>query len=115
MTQTDKEFCARLGLEVVESPDAFALVDDGTLLFGIHMELDVYNHALSTGLPAIYIGTGLQTWELVVDNGANSDGPLAPFSQMEATYDIHEFPDLDYMFACTVMYCRRGNTKAAPP
>jgi hypothetical protein len=108
-TQTDKEFCARLGLEVVESPDAFALVNKHTLLFGIHLELDLYNQALAT-LPAIYVGVPLEQWEMVVKHDADSEGTLAAFSKMEAGYAKYGFPDVDYMFSSTVMYWRREQT-----
>ncbi|SPQ19190.1 4b58bd9d-08b4-4186-b050-c129f4a80113 [Thermothielavioides terrestris] len=109
-TQTDKEFCARLGLQVVENPDAFALVDENTLLFGIHMELDIYNQALAS-LPGIYVGAGLEEWEKVVDHDdGDSKSPLAAFSRMKAAYDQYPFPDLDYMFSSTVMYWRREQT-----
>ncbi|KAK4234200.1 hypothetical protein C8A03DRAFT_18848 [Achaetomium macrosporum] len=108
-TQADKEFCARLGLEVVESPDAFALVDENALLFGIHLELDIYNQALAK-LPGIYVGVPLEQWEKVVKPDADSEGTLAAFAKMEATYAKYAFPDLDYMFSSTVMYWKREET-----
>lgn len=105
-TERDKDFCARLGLEVVDDPDAFAFVDESTLLFGIHIELDIYNQAL-TVLPGIYVGASLQEWERVVDHSPQSKGPLTAFTVMDATYASYTFPDLDYMFFSTIMYCRR--------
>ncbi|KAK4151106.1 hypothetical protein C8A00DRAFT_17454 [Chaetomidium leptoderma] len=107
-TQTDNEFCTKLGLEAVESPGAFSLVDENTLLFGIHMELEIYNQALAK-LPGIYVGASLEEWEKVVDQAAvgGSEGPLTAFSRMVAGYDTYAFPDLDYMFSSTVMYWRR--------
>ncbi|KAK3298718.1 uncharacterized protein B0H64DRAFT_385911 [Chaetomium fimeti] len=108
-TQTDKEFCAKLGLEAVESPNGFSLVNESTLLFGIHMELEIYNRAMAIP-PAIYVGASLEEWEKVVDHGSETEGPLAAYSKMEKSYDRYAFPDLDYMFSSTVMYCRRGET-----
>ncbi|KAH6854754.1 hypothetical protein B0I37DRAFT_39058 [Chaetomium sp. MPI-CAGE-AT-0009] len=108
-TQTDKEFCAKLGLEAVESPDGFSLVNESTLLFGIHMELDIYNQALVIP-PAVYVGAGLEEWEKVVTHGSETEGPLAAYSKMDKGYDKYAFPDLDYMFSSTVMYWRRGET-----
>jgi hypothetical protein len=108
-TPIDQEFCARLGLEAVETPDGFSLVDENTLLFGIHMELEIYNQALSK-LPGIYVGASLEEWEKVVNHDSHTEGHLAAFSKMEQTYDKHPFPDLDYMFSSTVMYWRRGET-----
>ena len=108
-TQTDKEFCAKLGLKAVENPDAFSLVNENTLVFGIHMELDIYNRALANR-PAIYVGASLQEWEKVVGHGLGDENPLTAFSEMESACDIYAFPDLDYMFSSTVVYWRRGNS-----
>jgi hypothetical protein len=108
-TPTDKEFCAKLGLEAVDSPDAFSVVDESTLVFGIHMELDIYNQALANH-PALYVGASLEEWEKVVDHGPAGEGPLALFLGMESTCDKYTFPDLDYMFSSTVVYWRRGKS-----
>ncbi|KAK4247716.1 hypothetical protein C7999DRAFT_14306 [Corynascus novoguineensis] len=108
-TSIDKEFCARLGLEVAESPDGFSLVDENTLLFGIHMELDIYNQALAT-LPAIYVGASLEEWERVVDHGSSTESPLAAYVKMDQNFDKYPFPDIDYMFSSTVIYWKRGDT-----
>ncbi|EAQ89469.1 hypothetical protein CHGG_06088 [Chaetomium globosum CBS 148.51] len=108
-TETDKEFCAKLGVEAVESPAGFSLVDESTLLFGIHMELDIYNQAMVIP-PAIYVGASLEEWEKVVDGGSETEGPLAAYGKMDKTYDRYPFPDLDYMFSSTVMYWRRAKT-----
>jgi hypothetical protein len=108
-TQTDREFCTRLGLEVVDSPDAFAMVDENTLLYGIHMELDIYNQALAS-LPGLFVGASLKEWEKVVNHDSKAKSPLAAFSTMDATYASYTFPDFDYMFSSTIMYCRRSQT-----
>ncbi|KAL2167660.1 hypothetical protein VTG60DRAFT_961 [Thermothelomyces hinnuleus] len=108
-TQTDKDFCAKLGIDAVESPAGFSLVDGNTLLFGIHMELDIYNQALAT-LPAIYVGASLEEWEKVVHQGSRTDHPLAAYTTMDETYDKYPFPDLDYMFSSTVMYWKKDES-----
>ncbi|KAJ4290051.1 hypothetical protein N0V88_006555 [Collariella sp. IMI 366227] len=72
-TQQDREFCSRLGLEAVESPAGFEFVDEETLVFGIHMELEIYNLALKT-LPAIFVGASLQEWERVVNDKPDTEG-----------------------------------------
>ncbi|KAL2136463.1 hypothetical protein VTI74DRAFT_3482 [Chaetomium olivicolor] len=97
-TRQDKDFCAKLGLEVLQSPAGFSFVDENTLVFGIHMELEIYNQAL-TKLPAIFVGASLQEWERVVNDDPNTEGPLAAFSKMEVAYDKYAFPDLEYMFS----------------
>ncbi|KAK3900496.1 hypothetical protein C8A05DRAFT_35861 [Staphylotrichum tortipilum] len=108
-TTADKEFCARLGLEAVDSPDAFGMVDGSTLVFGIHMELEIYNLALKT-LPAVFVGASLEEWERVVlsHQGEGEEDPLRAFKKMEEGWDRFGFPDLEYMFSSTVMYWRRG-------
>ena len=79
------------------------------MVFGIHMELDIYNQALANR-PAIYVGASLQEWEKVVEHRSGDEGPLTAFSEMESTCDRHVFPDLDYMFSSTVVYWRRGGS-----
>lgn len=93
----------------MESPDAFNVVDESTLVFGIHMELDIYNQALANR-PAIYVGASLEEWEKVVDHNADKNDPLTAFSEMESACDKYVFPDLDYMFSSTVMYWGRGES-----
>lgn len=85
-------------------------MDENTLLFGIHMELDIYNQALAK-LPGIYVGASLEEWrKVVVHDSSTGDGPLTVFTKMEASYDKFAFPDIEYMFSSTVMYWRRcGN------
>ncbi|KAL2260667.1 hypothetical protein VTK26DRAFT_5252 [Humicola hyalothermophila] len=108
-TEIDKEFCSTLGLKVVESPEAFAHVDENTLLFGIHMELHVYNQAMPR-LPGIYIGTSLDEWEKAVRPDAVGGESLSRFSIMDATYDTYNFPELGFLFWGTIMYWRRSET-----
>lgn len=62
-TARDREFLVGLGHEVVESPKAMELVDEHTLLFGIHLYREVYAEALKKSLPAILVGTGYSVWE----------------------------------------------------
>jgi hypothetical protein len=54
----DKEFLQSLGHTVVESPDAYQLVDSSTLLFGNHLYRSIYEEALSRCLPRMFVGTG---------------------------------------------------------
>ncbi|KAK4125376.1 hypothetical protein N657DRAFT_680098 [Parathielavia appendiculata] len=106
-TQTDKEFCTRIGLTAVDTPEGFSIVDENTLLFGIHLELDIYNQAL-TKLPAVYVGSSLQEWKKVINHDSDTENPLMAFSKMDQTYDKFVFPDIDYMYSSTVMYWRRA-------
>ncbi|KAK0737373.1 hypothetical protein B0T21DRAFT_163216 [Apiosordaria backusii] len=103
-TQIDKEFCAKLDLEAVDSPGGFDLVDENTLLFAIHLELELCNLAMRKTLPAIFIGTGLEEWLRVVDGTKERPGPLHRFFKLEGNYQKLAFPDLDYIFSSTSIY-----------
>ncbi|KAK3336343.1 hypothetical protein B0T19DRAFT_437120 [Cercophora scortea] len=112
-TDTDKQFCAELGFEVVETPEAFTMGDANTLLFGIHMELQTYHQALTEVLPAVFIGAGLDDWERVQDFDPEIRRLLGPISKMEATYNKRTFPDLNYMFSSTAVYWPRSSDAAS--
>lgn len=64
-TPSDKDFIRALGheFEVVESPRGFELVDNNTLVFGVHLYRDIYSRAIAGCAPAIFVGTGLNVWE----------------------------------------------------
>ncbi len=86
------------------------MADESTLVFGIHMELEIYNLALKT-LPAVFVGASLDEWERVVvgsHQGEDGEDPLTAFKRMEEECDKYGFPDLEYMFSSTVMYWRKG-------
>ncbi len=56
-TALDEEFLASFGYAVVRDPEAFKLINEGTLVYAIHCYADVYK-AVSEGLrPATLIGT----------------------------------------------------------
>ncbi|KAK3694200.1 hypothetical protein B0T22DRAFT_487764 [Podospora appendiculata] len=111
-TETDKQFCAELGFDVAETPEAFSMGDANTLLFGIHMELRTYHQALGV-LPAVFIGAGLDEWERVQDFDPEIRRLLGPISRMEATYNKRTFPDLNYMFSSTAVYWPRSGDAAS--
>lgn len=110
-TKIDKEFCHDLDMDVVDSPDGFSIVDEQTILFGIHMELDIYNQALASQLPAVYIGSSLQEWENILgqyyDGKRQIKNRLTAFREMDKTYHKFEFPDFENMFSSTVMYWKK--------
>lgn len=107
-TQIDKDFCVKLGFEVVDTPDAFPMVDEQTLIYGIHMELRTYFLALAT-LPTVFIGGGLDEWERVVDFEPSLKEFIGPIAEMDATYTNYPFPDMNYIFSSTTMYWRKRN------
>ncbi len=53
----DKAFLRSLGHSVVETPAAQAMVDDTTLVLGIHLYRNLYQELMATTLPAVLIGT----------------------------------------------------------
>ncbi|KAJ4415525.1 hypothetical protein N0V85_002688 [Neurospora sp. IMI 360204] len=107
-TQIDKDFCVELGFQVADTPDAFPMVDEQTLVYGIHMELRTYYLALAT-LPTAFIGGGLNEWERVVDFDPSLKEFIGPISKMDATYTKYPFPDMNYIFSSTTMYWRKGD------
>jgi len=92
-TEGDRMFLSGRGHEVLEDPGGFKVLrrveegmdkkeeegegeakaekeeeeeeeeEDGTLLFGVHLYLPVYKRALESGLPAVFVGTGWDTWD----------------------------------------------------
>ncbi|KAK3991231.1 hypothetical protein QBC44DRAFT_55433 [Cladorrhinum sp. PSN332] len=112
-TQFDKEFCAELGLEAIDNPDGFALVDQEALVFAIHLELEFCNLALRVP-PAAFIGTGLDEWLRVVDASAEKPGPLIRFFELEDTHGKSPFPDLDFIFSSTSIYLRKVEEEVEP-
>lgn len=113
-TQIDKDFCVELGFEVVDTPDAFPMVDEKTLVYGIHMELRTYFLALAT-LPTAFIGGGLDEWERVIDFDPSLKEFVAPIAKMDATYTKYPFPDMTYIFSSTTMYWRKGDEASKMP
>jgi len=105
-TQIDKQFCAELGFEVVDTPGAFSIVGPDALVFGIHMELPTYSQTLST-LPGIFIGAGLDEWEKLMNTSSDLPG-LERIREMDGSYDKYQFPDLHYMFYGTTVYWKKA-------
>ncbi len=66
MTDSDTAFLTALGHRIVASPAAYALIDDETLLFAVHLYRPIYAAALQSCLPAIFVGTGWDVWDTYV-------------------------------------------------
>lgn len=66
MTDSDTAFLTALGHRIVASPAAYALIDDETLLFAVHLYRPIYAAALQSCLPAIFVGTGWDVWDSYV-------------------------------------------------
>lgn len=64
LTPNDEAFLNdQLSHEVVASPKAFGMVDEKTLLFGVHLYRPVYAAALKKCLPGILVGTAADVWD----------------------------------------------------
>lgn len=61
--QPDKDFIAILGGSTVESPKSYELVDQSTMVFGVHLYRDIWAAALGKSLPGMFVGTGWDVWE----------------------------------------------------
>lgn len=62
-TPADREFLEGMAYEIVESPHGYKSIDEHTFLYGIHMYKETYSDAIADHIPAIFIGTGWDTWE----------------------------------------------------
>jgi hypothetical protein len=56
-TELDKEFLTSLGHKVVEDPEAFTQIGEGTLVYAIHCYAKVYKAVSEAPRPAVLIGT----------------------------------------------------------
>lgn len=63
---SDREYCQTLGIEVVDTPDAFKHVNSDALVFGIHFPHVAWGYALSENLPGLYVGTSLKSLDMLV-------------------------------------------------
>lgn len=65
-TKSDKALISRLGHTVVDSPRGCDLVDGNSLVFAVHLYRPVYAMALRRHVPAIFVGTGWDVFDLSV-------------------------------------------------
>ncbi|KAI5455953.1 hypothetical protein BGZ63DRAFT_323463, partial [Mariannaea sp. PMI_226] len=102
-SQSDKDFLTNLGFEVVEAPEASALVDQETLLVGFHLYRDIYAEALEKCLPAVFVGTAFTVW----DDLGKTDR-LEKLEIIDKTYKRYPFPQETHgsAFSGTTMYFR---------
>lgn len=64
-TKTDRAFLESLHpkVKVVDSPEGFNVVDQSTLLYGVHLYRPIYAMALEKSAPCIFVGTSLDIWD----------------------------------------------------
>ncbi|ROV88413.1 hypothetical protein VSDG_09223 [Cytospora chrysosperma] len=105
--QPDKDFVESLGGKVIDSPGAYDMTDESTLVFGVHLYRDIWAAALKKSLPAIFVGTGWGVWEEYP--GAEKSPDFERIREMEATFDKFPFPQDDYSsFSSTCIYWKNN-------
>lgn len=77
-SEDDEAFISSLGHQVVRHPAAYRMVDDRSLLFGIHLYRPIYALALTHARPAIFVGTPWDVWEQYVNNNNNNNKNKPP-------------------------------------
>ncbi|CAM1501525.1 Fc.00g035090.m01.CDS01 [Cosmosporella sp. VM-42] len=100
-TQSDKDFVASLGHEVVEDPAACDMVNESSFLFSVHLYRPIYARALKNHLPAIFVGTGWTAWDKI----SQTDG-IENMEEFERSYNVYNFPKdtYGYAFSSTGIY-----------
>lgn len=112
-TSSDRAFVESLGFDFVQTPAAFESVDEDSLLFAVHMYRPIYEAALGSRLPAMFVGTGWDTWD---DVGNLKDGEFRCMRDMHQSHKIFGFPrDGTYnTFSSTCLYWRPRDEKDVP-
>lgn len=122
-TSSDKAFLAARGHEIVESPGAYGLVKEDTFLYGLHLYSDIYSEAIAQHIPAVFIGTGWDTWQecvssvakcwstLTRDSCSNPEaGRWVRIKELDGLCDKTKFPEDDEfypIFTGTTIHWRR--------
>ena len=128
-TSSDKAFLEARGHEIMESPDAYDLVEADTFLYGLHLYSDIYAEAIAKHIPAMFIGTGWDTWQECVPSSVPRCWPKltrdscsdpeaerwARIKELDGLCDQTKFPEDDEfypIFTGTAIHWRRP---AEPP
>ncbi|KAL2758331.1 hypothetical protein ACRALDRAFT_1068689 [Sodiomyces alcalophilus JCM 7366] len=109
-SSTDADFLRSLGHEIVDSPAAFDAVDEQTLLFAVHMYRPIYEAALERVLPAMFVGTGWETWD---DVGNLKEDDFKCMQEMHISHRLFPFPEdgTNTTFSTTCLYWRPISTQ----
>ncbi|KAK2672949.1 SRR1-like domain [Fusarium oxysporum f. sp. vasinfectum] len=84
---SDKKFLENIGHTVLDDPKGTQMVDEKTLLFGVHLYRPVYNDALKGELPALFVGTGWEDWGDIF-----ADEHIENVERMHKAYERCDFP-----------------------
>ncbi|KAH7029570.1 uncharacterized protein B0I36DRAFT_364092 [Microdochium trichocladiopsis] len=102
----DADFISQLGHHVVESPAGFELVDESTLVYGVHLYREIYSQAIAKAIPAVFVGTGYDVWDNYHDT---QDLDWDRLKTVDAACEKVQFPqDKGYTtFTSTSLHWRR--------
>ncbi|KZZ88794.1 hypothetical protein AAL_07995 [Moelleriella libera RCEF 2490] len=103
-TDADVSFLQGRGYAVLKD-GACEQVDRDTLLFGIHLYKPLYAQAIANELPAVFVGTDWNTWDLLLTPVDEIEGTRV----METTYKKWLFPQDGTAFSSTCLYWRKAH------
>ncbi|KAK0101324.1 hypothetical protein ONS95_006501 [Cadophora gregata] len=106
-TRLDKELLTTLGYKILEDPEAFAEVVEGSLVYAIHCYAPVYKAVAQRPRPAVLIGTNVGNF---VRFDASEDTTAKELEKMVEGYEVVEFPQLRHDFSDTKIYLRPAAT-----
>ncbi|KAK7974364.1 hypothetical protein PG989_016212 [Apiospora arundinis] len=107
-TPADVDFLKGMDYEIVDSPDGYKSVDKDTFLYGIHMYKDTYSDAIASHIPAIFIGTGWDTWESsCMDPDASEWARIRELDQLCDKANFPKDDDFYPAFTSTVIHWRK--------
>ncbi|KAL1958700.1 hypothetical protein VTO42DRAFT_4043 [Malbranchea cinnamomea] len=109
----DKEFLDSIGIEVLEDPDAFALVDDRTFLYAPGAERTHLSQLLSKD-PAIFFGGPLED-PLVTNDTSADKNSLEAFSRLRCSKLLPEFEPNDTAFWRMSLYWKQAASDIIVP
>ncbi|KFY38297.1 hypothetical protein V495_06655 [Pseudogymnoascus sp. VKM F-4514 (FW-929)] len=101
----DTEFLQTLGIEVLESPAGFEVIDEYSLVYAIHCYPIVYDHVGKKGPPAVLIGNDLaRLTDGPIDFRERFPDILTCYESLESLFPLPQFRD---DFSDTIWYCSK--------
>jgi hypothetical protein len=100
-TPLDREFLGSMGYEVMDDPDAFASIDEGSLVFAVHCSSGLYARIREAADPAMLVGNDIQK---ILFKEPQFQDVLEPLVRR---CEKIPFPQLRTFFNDTVVYWRR--------
>ncbi|CZR63137.1 uncharacterized protein PAC_13034 [Phialocephala subalpina] len=105
-TEIDKAFLSSLGYKVVDDPEAFKEVTEGSLVYAIHCYGPVYKSISEGPRPRVFIGTDIENFGRL-----GTDEELkVQLDEMVKDCQILDFPQVRHDFSDTKIYWRKEST-----